>query len=205
MIKAIIFDVGGVLIRTRDWSLRHMWEDKLGLAPGETDELVFGRPMGLRAQLGEITTRQLWKWIGQQMDLSDSDLSSFRRDFWAEDELDTKLIGLIRRLRSNYQTAIISNAMDDLRPMLMDKYSIANDFDLIVCSAEEGVMKPDVEIFRRAQERLGRKPQETIFVDDNKNNVFAARELGFHTIQFAPEVNLNQLLSDLGVQTDGDS
>ena len=204
MIKAIMFDVGGVLIRTQDWSLRHIWEDNLGLAQGESDELVFGEPMGLRAQLGDITSNQLWIWIGQRLKLNDSDLSNFQQDFWAKDELDADLVDLIRQLRSNYQTAIISNAMDDLRPMLTDKYLIANDFDLIVCSAEEGVMKPDGEIFRRTLERLGRDPRETIFVDDNKDNVFAARELGIHAIRFTAEVNLKQLLSDLGVLIEGD-
>jgi len=205
VIKAIIFDVGGVLIRTRDWTLRHKWEDRLGLAKGETDELVFGRPMGLRAQLGEITSDQLWTWIGQRLKMSDSELSNFQRDFWAKDELDRELIGLIRRLRPNYQTAIISNAMDDLRLMLTDKHLIASDFDLIVCSAEEGVMKPDAEIYRRTLKRIGREPAESIFVDDNMDNILAARALGFHDIRFTPEVDLQEKFSDLGVETEGEA
>ena len=205
MIKAIIFDVGGVLIRTRDWTLRHKWEDRLGLAKGETDELVFGQPMGLRAQLGEITSDQLWTWIGQRLKMSDSELSNFQRDFWAKDELDRELIGLIRRLRPNYQTAIISNAMDDLRLMLNEKHLIASDFDLIVCSAEEGLMKPDPEIYRRTLERIGREPAESIFVDDNEENISAARNLGIHVIRFTPELDLQYLFAELGVQTEGAS
>ncbi len=109
MIKAVIFDVGGVLIRTSSWSLRRKWEDKLGLKPGETDEIVFGQPMGIKAQLGEISNHQLWEWIGQRLDLSTSELSAFDSDFWANDELDKELIKLIRLLRPNYQTAIVSN------------------------------------------------------------------------------------------------
>ena len=201
MIKAVIFDVGGVLIRTSNWSLRRKWEEKLGLKQGETDEIVFGQPMGIKAQLGEISNHQLWDWIGQRLDLSTSELSAFRRDFWANDELDKELINLIRILRSNYQTAIISNAADNLRQLLAERYLIADDFDLIVCSAEESVMKPDAEIYFRTLARLGCKPSETIFVDDNEDNVSGALDLGIRAIQFTREVNLKELLSEFGIQT----
>ncbi|MEZ4831384.1 MAG: hypothetical protein R2873_05145 [Caldilineaceae bacterium] len=41
MIKAVIFDVGGVLIRTEDPSPRRRLEDRLGLAPGQAEFIVF--------------------------------------------------------------------------------------------------------------------------------------------------------------------
>ena len=201
MIKAVIFDVGGVLIRTSNWSLHRKWEDNLGLNPGETHQIVFGQPMGFKAQLGEISSQQLWEWISQRLDLSASELSAFRRDCWANDELDKELINLIRILRPNYQTAIISNGSDNLRQLLTDKYLIADDFDLIVCSAEESVMKPDAEIYLRTLARLGSKPSETIFVDDNEDNVSGAQILGIHAIQFTRKVNLKVLLSEFGIQT----
>jgi epoxide hydrolase-like predicted phosphatase len=201
VIKAIIFDVGGVLVRTSNWSLRRKWEYSLGLKPGESDEIVFGRPMGIKAQLGEISDHQLWHWIGQRLDLSASELSTFHRDFWANDELNNELIDLIRILRPNYQTAVLSNFPDNLRQLLAEKYVIADDFDLIVCSAEEGVMKPDAEIYLRTLTRLGCKPSEAIFVDDNEENVSGAQGLGIRAIQFSREVNLKVLLSGLGIQT----
>jgi len=52
MIKAVIFDVGGVLIRTVDHNYRRKWEKQLGLAKGESEEIVFNSDMGLRAQRG---------------------------------------------------------------------------------------------------------------------------------------------------------
>jgi HAD superfamily hydrolase (TIGR01509 family) len=85
--------------------------------------------------------------------------------------------------------------------LLAEKYLIADDFDLIVCSAEESVMKPDAEIYFRTLVRLGCKPSETIFVDDNEENVSGANDLGIRAIQFTREVNLKELLSEFGIQT----
>lgn len=204
MIKAIIFDVGGVLIRTVDHRPRRMWEKKLGLAEWESETIVFGgsdpTSAGNLAQAGTITTEALWQTVGQRLNLADEELQQFRRAFWQGDVLDEGLISFIRSLRRTYQTAIISNATDSLRHTLETVYPIADAFDLIVCSAEEKVMKPRPEIFWRTLERLGRKPEETVFVDDFAHNVAAAQQVGMHTIHFHPLVDVAAALGELGVR-----
>jgi glucose-1-phosphatase len=197
MIQAIIFDVGGVLLRTEDRSYRQRWEEKLGLEEWATDEIVFNSDMGIKAQLGLVTEEEHWQWVGQHLDLSADELARFRHDFWAGDRLDGFLVAHIRRLQESYQTAIISNATDGLRYALTHTYPIAEFFDLIVVSAEEQVMKPEPEIYRRTLERLGRQPQEAIFIDDFNHNVLAARELGMVAIQFFPGLNLPRELEEL--------
>ena len=132
MIKAVIFDVGGVLLRTPNRESRRKWERKLGLDEWETEVIVFGSEMGTKAQLGEISDEDLWRWVGQRLTLTPDELASFRHDFWAGDVLDEGLIAYIRSLRPRYQTAIISNATDALRRSLTVQYAIADAFDLIV-------------------------------------------------------------------------
>lgn len=200
MIQAVIFDVGGVLVRTPDRASRRAWEKKLGLAEWESETIVFGGDMGTKAQLGEITTEELWVWIGRRLDLDSEALAAFRSDFWAGDVLDTDLVQLVRQLQSAYQTAIISNATDALRQALHETYPIADAFDLIVCSAEEKLMKPDFEIYELALERLGRRPAEAVFVDDSAANIEAARQLGMATIHFNASVNVPAELARLGVE-----
>jgi putative hydrolase of the HAD superfamily len=198
-VKAVIFDVGGVLIRTPDRSNRRAWEEKLGLAEWEAEEIVFGGDMGSKAQRGDITHEALWTWIGQRLNLAADQLHAFRTGFWAGDVLDTALIATIRRLRPHYQTAVISNATDFLRRDLSENYAIADAFDLIVCSAEEKVMKPDPAIYQLTLERLGRRAEEAVFIDDAAANIAAARALGMHTIHFKPSVDLPAELARLGV------
>ena len=199
MIKAVIFDVGGVLIRTADHSSRRAWERRLGLAEWESEQIVFDSEMGQMAQRGEIETAELWSWIGRHLNLDDPTLQAFQAGFWAGDVLDTELVTFIRQLRPQYQTAIISNATNTLRQMLTTKYPIADAFDLIVVSGEEKVMKPDPAIYERTLERLGRRPEEAVFVDDFAHNIAAAEQVGMATIHFRPDTNVPEELKRLGV------
>lgn len=203
MIQAVIFDVGGVLVRTHNHEGRRRWEEKLGLAIGESEEIVFGGEMGSRAQRGEISDAALWQWIGERLRLDEAQLATFRHAFWAGDVLDGALVDYVRGLRPFYQTAIISNATDNLRHALTHIYPIADAFDLIVCSAEEKVMKPDPRIFQIALQRLGRKPPETVFIDDFAANIDAARNLGMYAIHFQPGMDVPTALARLGVAARG--
>ena len=202
MIKAIIFDVGGVLLRTQDQTPRRRWERRLGLQDWEAEQIVFSSEMGTAAQQGALAEDELWAWIGRHLQLEEEQLAQFRQDFWAGDVLDEALVNLIRRLRPNYQTAIISNATNDLRRLLETEHVIVDAFDLVVCSAEEKVMKPESEIYRRTLVRLGRKPQETVFIDDNKENVSAARNLGMWAIHYREGLDIEDELAQLGVTVD---
>ena len=51
MIRGVIFDVGGVLLRTHDQSSRRKWETRMGLKPGELAQLVFDSDLGCQAQV----------------------------------------------------------------------------------------------------------------------------------------------------------
>jgi putative hydrolase of the HAD superfamily len=198
-IKAIIFDFGGVLVRTDDHSHRTNLENRLGLAQRESGQIVFNSEMGQKAQRGEVTEQALWQSVAEKLSLSDEEIDQFQTEFWGGDRLDEALVELIRRLKTKYTTALISNATDGLRPALLSKYPIADAFDLIVISAEEKVMKPGPEIYLRTLKRLALQPAESVFVDDFAENIKAARELGMHTIHFDPSVDVEAELKELGV------
>jgi putative hydrolase of the HAD superfamily len=126
------------------------------------------------------------------------ELAAFRQDFWRGDAVDQQLVRLVRRLRKRYQTAIISNANDTLMNTLAG-YGLLDEFDLVVGSAYEGVMKPDPAIYWRALEKLGRTPEETVFIDDAPRNIDAARALGMAVVLFTPQTDLEKELAALSV------
>ena len=200
MIKAIIFDVGGVLVRTEDLSFRQKLEAKHNLAVGDAEYIVFNSEMGRKAQHGEITTAELWGWVAAHLSLDDDQLADFQREFFAGDQLDLEMVDFVHRLQESYQTAIISNAADNLLENVTEIYPMASAFGLIVGSAYEGIMKPDPTIFMRTLERLGLQPNEAVFIDDFLHNVDAARALGMEAIHFRPGTDLPQELADLGVR-----
>ena len=200
MIQAVIFDVGGVLLRTYDYRYRHKWDERFGLAAGQSEELVFNSPTGQAAQAGRLTYHQLQQWVEQQLAMSRPEADQFWDDFWAGDGLAEDLVAFIRSLRPQYQTAIISNAYDNLHWFLTQKYPIADAFDLIVGSAYEKVLKPAPEIYHLTLARLGRRPEEAVFIDDNHHNIATARALGLAAIHFNPTVNVPAALAQLGVK-----
>jgi epoxide hydrolase-like predicted phosphatase len=202
-IKAVIFDVGGVLVRTHDWSGRQRWERELALQPGQAEWFVFQSDAGLHAQQGQITEAAMWRRVAADLGLDAVQLDAFRQDFWAGDALDEQLVAYIRSLRPAYQTAIISNFNDGLRASLERTYPIADAFDLIVVSAEESMMKPDERIYHLTLERLGRQPAEAVFVDDSPANVEAARAIGMVAVHYRAGMDVVAALAALGVRPVG--
>ena len=199
-LKAVIFDFGGVLARTRSQHLRQTWEHRLSLRPGEASELVFGGELGRAAQHGWISDTEHWAFIQRRLELDDATLAQFRRDFFAEDGIDTDLLAYIDRLRSGYRVGLLSNATTSARRFFTAS-GIADHFDAITISGEEGVMKPDARIYRIALARLNVEPNEAIFVDDFSENVAAARVLGMTGVHFAdPQQARRELMILTGVE-----
>lgn len=62
-------------------------------------------------------------------------------------------------------------------------------------------MKPDLDIYRRTLTRLGREPQEAVFIDDSHENVSAARQLGMHAIHYRKGLDVEKSLTQIGVAT----
>lgn len=185
MIRAVIFDVGGVLVRTVDPSGREKWEERLGLTPkGMLARVVFESEASDRAALGQGTEEQVWRYVGQRFGLSPLELEELIRDFWGGDRLDTDLVGFIRELRKLCKIGILSNAWPGARRNIAERWGLGQVADTIVVSAEEGLVKPDPRIYEIAAQRLDVQPQETVFVDDTMVNVQGAQAIGMHGVQF---------------------
>jgi FMN phosphatase YigB (HAD superfamily) len=196
----VIFDVGGVLVRTTDPAPRRALEQRLGLEAGQAEYLVFHSPMGRKAQMGALPSGELWGWVKVQLGLDHAGLLDFQREFFAGDTLDDTLLEYIRSLRPRFQTAIISNAMDNLLETVTTHYPMADAFDVIVWSAAMKTMKPDAAIFAETLARLGRAPEEAVFVDDFPANVTGARAAGLHAVQYVAGMDLPAALARFGVK-----
>lgn len=186
MIKALISDLGGVLLRTRTAGSRRALEQRLGLAPHTIEARVFGSDLSLQAQRGEVGEEIMWRALERDLDLPHHGLTvrEFRNKFFEEDFIDEELLTLIRRVRPGLKTGLLSNAWDGLREMLHTQIPVSDAFDVIVISAEEKIAKPDPRLYQLALTRLGVQADEAIFLDDLSENVDAARALGLIGIHF---------------------
>ena len=184
-IKAVAFDIGGVLERVGDldaWLDR--WRLRLGL-----DRAVFDArlgkvdPRGLIGT-GEMTEAAFRAGYQDTFGLSDADADDFMAQMWEWycGELDTELVAFARGLRPAYTTGIISNSADGARREEQARYGFEQLVDHIVYSHEVGLVKPDPRIYELACERLGVAPDELVFVDDLQLCIDGANALGVHGV-----------------------
>ncbi|MAU13603.1 MAG: hypothetical protein CL607_27550 [Anaerolineaceae bacterium] len=197
-IRAVIFDVGGVLSHHHNLAALDPWLDRLNLPAEQILHTVFGNEVGGRASRGQATVAEIWAFANQTFGLSEDDLQALRADIWATQTWDTDLLDYIRSLKASYKTGVISDAWPNARTT---NVPITDDlFDVIVYSAEEGLLKPDPEIYQRALSGLGVEPAEAIFVDDTQRKVDGAIRVGMHGLLFtdsqAIKQQIAQVLSD---------
>jgi putative hydrolase of the HAD superfamily len=194
IIRAIIWDVGGVLVRTEDISSRTLLAESLGQSAFELENNVYSSEIGILAQLGKIGIEEYWDKTLQSFGLSLADLADFRQRFWAGDRLDENLVAEIRRLHQVYKTGLLSNALPGLRSLIQDDWQIADAFDVLIISSEIGLMKPDPQVYQLAAEELEISLNDAVFIDDNPLNIDAAKSIGMHVIHFHSPV---QAVADL--------
>jgi HAD superfamily hydrolase (TIGR01509 family) len=187
---AIIFDLGGVLLRTEDYQPRHKWDRRLGLSPGSVEAVVHGSHFWREAQTGIISIEAYWNGVGKELRLNPWEISDFQQDFYAGDRFDMSLIRLIKSLRrKKIGIGLLSNnTLDVLDHLTLVK--IRSLFDICVISAEIGVMKPDPAAYQAILDRFQIPAATTLFIDDSLENVTGARRCGMGSIQFFPRMDL---------------
>jgi FMN phosphatase YigB (HAD superfamily) len=191
MIKAIIWDLGGVLVKMLDFTPHRYWEERLGLQRGQLARIVFDSPLGQQALIGQITAKDFWLGVGKRLGLPPEGAARLRGDFYQAGLWDTSLLTLIQSLKPQFKMGIISGAMSDARE-LVQAHGDAGLFDVMVFSAEEGIQKPDPVIYQRTLSRLQVDAQEAIFIDDWLKSVEGAQSVGLHGIHYVAGVDVKK-------------
>jgi len=195
---AVIFDLGGVIVRTENPQPRRKLAEDLGMTDQALSELVFSSENARLATLGKVTTQTHWEAVRAALKLDEVQYRRVPIEFWGGDSLDLELVNYLRSLRPRYKTGLLSNAWDDLRGVLTQEWKIADAFDEMIISAEVGLAKPDRRIYRLAAEKLGVAPGEAVFVDDFIDNVQGALQAGMQAVHFrGPEQALGELAAIL--------
>lgn len=193
-IKALIWDMGGVILRTEDLTPREKLAAKLGTTRQNLELDVFASPAADQATRGEIPSKKHFDEIANKYHLDEKGLDEFVDLFWGGDRVDQDLLAAIRKLRAGYKTAMLSNAWDSTREFLTTVFPCLDPFDEVIFSAEVKMAKPQPEIYNLMLSKLGVSPDESVFIDDFEENILAADALGMHGIQFK---NRDQALADL--------
>lgn len=192
MIKSIVFDIGGVILRSEDESGRDALGQKYDLEPGWVERLVFNSDAARASTVGLVSREVMWQGIAKELNLSDRALNEFQDLFWQGDRIDQSLVKFLEDCRPQFQTALLTNAWKGARKTLKENYDISEDqtVDHLLISSEIGIAKPDPRIYALLAESLDCQFNEILFVDDFIENIFAAKEMGINTIHFKVGIDL---------------
>ena len=195
VIRAVVFDIGGVLEITPDLGVDRWWETRLGLPAGQMAERM--HDVWLSGSLGTITLEDVHQAITDRLGLDERQVAEFMADLWHEylGTANTELIEYARGLRPRYRTGILSNSFVGAREREQAAYGFEDLVDEIVYSHEAGMSKPDRRIYALVCSRLNVRPDETVFLDDTAVCVAGAREAGIHAVRYQDNA---QAIAEIG-------
>ncbi len=196
-LRAVTLDFGGTLAEGEiDWDEYHMAIHSLLRGRGFSLPLrrvkssisaALERLRRVRESNRELTLEEVYAYALKRMDIPPTDElleeihSLFRRHFRSTPYPCVEEV--VRSLSHRYRLAVISNTMSDTPRHVLRSLGLDGYFDVILCSRDLGIRKPDPRIFHHVLEQMGVKPEEAVHVGDSlEADVEGALKAGMRAI-----------------------
>ncbi len=189
MIRAVFFDVGGVL-KSGYRNACEQFARKIGNSIEEYE--LFEEQYFPELETGTLSRRAFFSLLSKRFSFSIEDLEKEWKKAYLEtfiENTETRTFAL--NLKPKYIVGIIS----DVTTLIIDynyEKGVYEGFDPVILSAETGFVKPQREIFDEANKRSKTTPAECIFIDDKPPLIEKAREYGFHGILYQNPTQLRE-------------
>ncbi|WP_026630442.1 HAD family hydrolase [Dyadobacter alkalitolerans] len=206
-IKNIIFDLGDVILNIDVPVASKSFAELSGREQAEILELFSKNALFRQFETGELDEmgfRNYVRKILEFSDLSDEAIDTAWNSLLLD--LPPERVELIQNLSKNYRLFLLSNT-SSIHITQVNKILEASTgvkklddlFETVFLSYEMGLMKPDPRIYQKVLEQAGLKAEETLFLDDNRDNIEAASKLGIDTIHVQKPVTILEYLKDYAV------
>lgn len=179
-IKAVIFDMDGVLIEAKDWHFEALNKalKLFGMEISRYDHLVTYDGLPTKKKLEMLTherglPKELHTFINDMKQQYTMEIvyANCKPTFHHEFAL-SKLKNL------GYKMAVCSNSIRNTIEIMMQKAALEQNFEFYVSNQDVKNGKPDPEMYNKAIEKLGLTPKECMIIEDNENGIKAARASG---------------------------
>lgn len=199
-IKNIIFDLGGVLI---DWNPNYVFkevfkdDEKLAWFYREICTMDWNENQDAGYPLKKATEERIALFPQYE------DWIRMYYGRWKE-MLGESIQGTVDLLKQcvdspALKVVALTNWSAETFPIALKKFDFLQWFEGIVVSGEEMTRKPFPDIYQTTLKRFDLKPEQSLFIDDNKRNIEAAKALGIHCIHFSSPQQLEKELKKLNV------
>jgi epoxide hydrolase-like predicted phosphatase len=193
-IKAVIFDIGGVLLVNDGREQAQKQDAQANVQMDEIFKFINRSGIGISATKGQLSVQELWSQVGERFKVDPQQIQALEAEGIATEKLNTELVDFLQSLRPRYKTALLSNAWPGARAALNAKYELDKLADVQIFSSEEGKIKPDANFYLIALMRLHVQANEAVFLDDKIVNVDGASVLGMNSIHYR---NNKQAIADI--------
>ncbi len=199
-LRAIIFDIGRVLVRIDPGRAAQGLAATGSLTPAELWTSIEKDPRWPDWQEGRISPRDWYLHLARRFSI-DFSFEHFRA-VWNRvlDPAPIHADSFFAGLSKHYRLALLSNTDPIHVQHLEATYSLFNFFPARIYSCCVGASKPNPLIYREALRALKVKAQEALYIDDIAAYVEAAQRLGLAGIQFQSPAQLTAGLKSLGVE-----
>jgi len=200
-IKNIIFDLGGVVIDI-DFELTFNAFAQLADQPvQETKKIMSELNIWDQYERGSLTDQKFIATIKEALHLTHTTQEIIIAWNALLLELPKRRIDLIKQINSKYNTYVLSNTsnihiegVNNILQKNTGHKDLKEVFGKIYYSYEINRRKPDLDIYEFVLKDAGLKAEETLFLDDNLDNILAAKELGIQTIHVHPPICITHYL-----------
>jgi len=206
-IKAVIFDLNGVVIIDSHWHAITNAAIKKGEDRTDFHYRVHTKNIKndifWKIQTGRITEKEFWKDLDQNIK-NLKILTEIRNQVYSLLIPKKGTLQIIEKLKARgYKLGLLTNFtkqwMDYLKTSKEGLYTISL-FDAIVNSADIGIKKPDKRAYEIILNRLETIPWEAVLIDDREKNFKGAHQIGLNTILFSSATQLNKDLNNFGIK-----
>jgi len=200
-LRAVIFDYGMVLTGLPDAEAHDAMVRITGLQPDRFETLYWADRHAYDE--GKLSGVTFWQKFARDSGIAVTpeqlaELNRLDARMWTTQ--NPRMVAWQQRLKARgLHTAILSNMGDTVLESIEREYAWIQNFDVLVWSFQLGMAKPDPAIYRHTLKRLGTRPEETLFIDDKRVNIEAARALGLQAIEFTTAEKLRQELIAAGL------